>query len=160
LSLNAIAKGYIVERACDAALAASNHGIHGLLLNIGGDLRVCGEWSRTIGIAAPQGDSETTEPIGRIEVRDRSVATRAGSPRGLATRGRHYSHIADPRSGDPAERTVRATVIAERGADADALATIFMVLSVEESLRLADALPSIACRLVTDAGRVARNSRW
>src|SRR5207244_1302992 len=82
LSLNAIAKGYIIERACDAALQ-KNRGVRGLLLNVGGDLRVCGEIARTIGIAAPRGDSESTEPFTCIEVRDQAVATSGDSQRGL-----------------------------------------------------------------------------
>ena len=59
LSLNAIAKGYIVERACAAALVPGR-GLHGVLLNVGGDLRVCGEAPRMLGIAAPWADSEST----------------------------------------------------------------------------------------------------
>src|SRR5262249_51457697 len=58
LSLNAIAKGYIVERACAAAMAEGGRGgIRGVLLNVGGDLRVRGELDRTIGIADPGADS-------------------------------------------------------------------------------------------------------
>jgi thiamine biosynthesis lipoprotein ApbE len=159
LSLNAIAKGYIVERASEAALAQCP-GIKDLLLNIGGDLRVCGEWTRTIGIANPRGDSETTEPLAEIGVRSRSVATSGNYQRGFDIRGRHYSHIFDPRSGMPADRTVGATVIAPRGADADALAKVFSVLPVAESLHLADALPDVACLLVADDGQISRNSRW
>ena len=52
ISLNAIAKGYIVERACDVAMR-SGKGVRGLVLNVGGDLRVCGELTRTVGIADP-----------------------------------------------------------------------------------------------------------
>ncbi len=159
LSLNAIAKGYIVERASEAALAQCR-GVHGLLLNIGGDLRVCGAWARTVGIANPRGDSETTEPLVDIEVRSRSVASSGNYQRGFDIRGRHYSHVFDPRSGMPADRTVGATVIAARGADADALAKVFSVLPVAESLRLADALPDVACLLVADDGQISRSHRW
>ena len=42
LSLNAIAKGYIVERACRRRDGRAAGGIRGVLLNVGGDLRVCG----------------------------------------------------------------------------------------------------------------------
>jgi thiamine biosynthesis lipoprotein ApbE len=159
LSLNAIAKGYIVERASDVALAQCQ-GVHGLLLNIGGDLRVCGDWARTIGIANPRGDSETTEPLVAIEVKSRSVAASGNYQRGFDIRGRRYSHVFDPRSGMPADRTVGATVIAPRGADADALTKVFSVLPAAESLRLADALHDVACLLVADDGQIFRSSRW
>ena len=78
LSLNGIAKGYIVERACDAAMAEVP-GIAGLMLNVGGDLRFRGAIEGTIGIAAPWADSESSEPLGYIEVKDRSVATSGSS---------------------------------------------------------------------------------
>lgn len=100
---NAIAKGYIVDRACAAALAPGR-GLHGLLLNVGGDLRVRGEAPRTLGIAAPWADSESTEPIALLEVKERAVSTSGSSQRGFRINGQWYSHILDPRSGLPADR--------------------------------------------------------
>ena len=118
LSLNSIAKGYIIGRACDVALDR-DRAFGACMLNIGGDVRVVGEVARTIGIAPAVGDSETAEPIARVEVRDRSVATSGNSQRGFRIRGAWYSHIFDPRTGQPAGRVVGATVIAERSADAE-----------------------------------------
>jgi thiamine biosynthesis lipoprotein ApbE len=159
LSLNGIAKGFIAERASAVALDRGQ-GVHGLLLNVGGDMRVCGDFARTIGILPPGDASEAAEPFTSYEVRDQSVATSGNTHRGLEIQGRWYSHIFDPRSGKPVERTVSATVIARRGADADALAKVFSVLPVEESLRLADTLPDVACLLVTSDGQVSRSQGW
>ena len=159
ISLNAIAKGYIVERAVEAALK-DRGGIRGLLLNIGGDLRVCGEMARTIGIADPSADSETSAPIATITVRHRAVSTSGKSQRGFRIQGRWYSHKIDPGTGQPVERTASATVIAERSAEADALATIFNVLPAEQSIRLAESLPGVACLVVASDGRVLRSARW
>ena len=128
LSLDAIAKGYIVGRASDAALKPDD-GARGVLLNVGGDLRVCGEMTRTIGVADPKRDSESSEPLTSISVRDRAVSTSGNSQRGFRINGRWYSHIFDPRTGQPVERTASATVVARASADADALATAFNVLS-------------------------------
>ncbi len=127
LSLNGIAKGFIVERACDAAMDRG-HGVLGVMLNVGGDLRVRGEIDGTIGIAAPWADSESSEPLAFIAVKDRSVATSGNSQRGFRINGRWYSHIFDPRSGLPVDRVVAATVIAERSVDADAFAKVCNVL--------------------------------
>lgn len=159
LSLDAIAKGYIIERAC-AAASAEGHGIRGLLLNVGGDLRVCGDAPRTIGIASPTADSETSEPLAYVEVRDRAVATSGRALRGARIGGRWYSHIIDPRSGVPADGIAGATVIAERSADADALATICNVLAPEDSIRLAESLPGVECLIITSDGGVARSAGW
>jgi thiamine biosynthesis lipoprotein ApbE len=158
LSLNAIAKGFIVERACAAALDPAG-GVHGLVLNVGGDLRVCGATPRLIGIVSPDADSETSEPLTCVEVRDRAVATSGRSQRGFRIQGTWYSHVFDPRSGLPAAGVASATVIAERSADADALDTIFNVLEPEESLRLAATVPGVECLIVTTS-RVVKSPGW
>jgi thiamine biosynthesis lipoprotein len=159
LSLNAIAKGYIVDRACKVALDRKQ-GIRGVLLNVGGDMRVCGDAVRRIGVANPLRDSETTGPISQVEIREHAIASSGNYQRGFKIGGKSYSHIFDPRTGKPVERVVGSTVIAERSVDADALATIFNVLSIEDSIRLADSLPEVACLLVSAEGRVVRNSAW
>ena len=114
LSLNGIAKGFIVERAGAVALDRSQ-GVRGILLNVGGDMRVVGDISRTIGLAPPGNASESAEPFSYCEVRDRSVATSGNTHRGFEIQGHWYSHLFDPRSARPLERTVSATVIARRG---------------------------------------------
>jgi thiamine biosynthesis lipoprotein len=159
LTLDAIAKGYIVERACAAALAG-DPAVRSLLLNVGGDLRVQGDQSRTVAAASPRPGSETTEPLARVEVKDRAIATSGQKHRGYRIGGRWYSHILDPRTGEPASGVLAASVIAERSADADALATILNVLPPAEGLRLADSLPGVACLIVDAAGRLHRNAAW
>lgn len=159
LSLDAIAKGYIVEKACDAA-GGLERGVRGLLLNVGGDLRVQGELIATIGLARPRGDSEATEPFTVVRVHDRAVATSGGYQRGLSVGGRWYSHIFDPRTGRPADRVACATVIAERSADADALATILNVLPPEDGARLVRGVAGAACLIVAADGRITRGEGW
>ncbi len=159
ITFNAIAKGFILDLAADRAFGP-DRGVSGVLLNAGGDLKARGDSARILGIASPFADSETTEPIAFVEVRDRAVSTSGRSQRGFSIGGRWYSHIFDPRTGRPVETTVAATVIADRSADADALATIFNVLGVEDSLRLANALPGVACLLVTSDGRTFPSDGW
>ena len=100
LSLNSIAKGYIIGRACDVAFDRER-GVRGVLLNIGGDVRVVGDVARTVGVAPPVGDSETAEPIARVEVRDRSVATSGSSQRGFRVRGRGIRTSSTPGRASP-----------------------------------------------------------
>jgi hypothetical protein len=159
LSLDGIAKGFIVERACDAAMSEVP-GVSGVMLNVGGDLRVRGAIEGTIGVAAPWADSESSEPLCYIAVKDRSVATSGNSQRGFRIGGRWHSHIFDPRSGRPVERVAAATVIAERSVDADAFAKACNVLDPEECLRLARTLPGIAFLIVEKDGRTTRSDGW
>jgi thiamine biosynthesis lipoprotein ApbE len=159
LSLNGIAKGFIVERACDAAMAEIP-GVTGVMLNVGGDLRTRGAIEGTIGIAAPWADSESSEPLCYIDVKDRSVATSGSSQRGFRIGGRWYSHIFDPRSGRPVERVAAATVVAERSVEADAFAKACNVLEPEECVRLARSLPGIEFLIVEKDGRTTRSDGW
>ena len=114
LSLNGIAKGYIVERACEAAWCPADE-VSGLALNLGGDLRVRGDVARTVGIASPWSDSESSDPLESIAVKNRSVATSGSSQRGFMINGKWYSHVFDPRNGWPVERIKSATVVAFEG---------------------------------------------
>ncbi len=115
---------------------------------------------RTLGIVSPWADSESSEPIALVEVKNRAVATSGRSQRGFQIDGKWYSHILDPRSGLPATGVASATVIAPGSADADALATIFNVLPPEQSLRLAKTLPDVDCLIVADNGRITRSDGW
>ena len=159
ISLDGIAKGYIVERACDAA-TAEVPGVSGVMLNVGGDLRTRGAIEGTIGIAAPWADSESSEPLCYIEAKDRSVATSGSSQRGFRIGGKWYSHILDPRTGRPVERVAAATVIAERSVDADAFAKACNVLGPGECVRLARSIPGLEFLIVEKDGRTTRSEGW
>jgi len=159
LSLSGIAKGHIVERACEAALD-QRRGVRGVMLNVGGDLCARGQISATVGIAAPWADSESSEPLAYLAVADRSVATSGSSQRGFRIRGRWYSHIFDPRTARPVEHVTSATVVSARGIDADVLAKVFNVLPPVESLQLANSLAGVACLIVTQEGDVVRSGGW
>jgi thiamine biosynthesis lipoprotein ApbE len=161
LTLNAIAKGYIVGKACDAALAGGRaRGVRGILLNVGGDMRVVGETPRTVGIVPPWADSESAEPMMTVEVKDRAVATSGRSQRGFRVNGRWYSHIIDPRTGRPADHISSATVIALNSTDADALATVLNVLTPDDGLRLAKGIAGVECLIVASDGSIHRSDGW
>ena len=158
LTLNAVAKGYIIEQA--SAAAARVEGVEGLLLEIGGDLRIRGRFAEPVAIVDPSRDAENAPPLTTVKVRDRALATSGGYRRGVKVQGRHRSHIVDPRTGEPVSRVAGVTVIAPDTTTADALSTSFSVLEPEQSLRLAEATPDVACLLVLADGRQMRSARW
>ncbi len=155
LSLDGIAKGYIVERA---SRLAAGPGVQGILLNIGGDLRVVGARARTVAIVAPWADSEGAEPLVTIAVHDRSVATSGRSQRGFRIAGEWYSHVLDPRTGRPVERTLEAVVVAPGGVDADALAKAVAVLEPGAARALAASIPGVEYLIVTADRRLIRSA--
>jgi thiamine biosynthesis lipoprotein len=60
LALNTFVKSYIIDRAAASALRTA--GVTAVVLNIGGDLVVRGDWSEPIRIADPRSDAEKQRP--------------------------------------------------------------------------------------------------
>lgn len=159
ITLNAIAKGYIIDQACRAALR-EDPAVTGLLLDIGGDLRVWGDAARSIGIADPSSPADNAPPLSWINLRNAAVATSGNYARGFDIDGVHYSHIVDPRNGKPVDEVTSATVIAPRAQEADVLATILNVLEPHEGIYLANRLDETECLIVTKDGETLTSAGW
>lgn len=141
LNLGAIGKGYALD-AAGAALRA--RGARPALLHAGASSVVAiggpaGEDGWSIGLRHPQ----RRDARGAIlRLRDCALGTTgAGEQFFLAADGRRYGHVLDPRTGQPAEGTASATVIASTGADADALSTAFFVGGIDLAERYCAAHP-------------------
>lgn len=158
LVLNSFAKSYIVNRSAEAALAAGN--ATAVVVNIGGDLVVRGAWTETVDVADPLNAAENAAPIAHLAIHDRAVATSGSYRRGVEIAGRHYSHIVDPRTGEPADSILSATVIAPSPADAGALATAFSVMTPDESRRLAATMPGVEYLLIQKDGARVQSPGW
>ncbi|MEO8368003.1 MAG: DUF2271 domain-containing protein [Candidatus Solibacter sp.] len=158
LALNSFAKSYIMGHAADAALAAG--GVTAVVLNIGGDLVIRGARAEPVDLADPINDSENTVPIAHLLVRDRAVATSGNYRRGVQIGDRFYSHIVDPRTGQPVDHVISSTVIAADPSTAGALATAFSVLTVDESRRLAATLPGVEYLLIERNGHQVASAGW
>lgn len=158
LALNSFVKSYIAGHAADIALRAS--GAQGLVVNIGGDLVVQGDWNEPVDVADPKSDAENGARIAHLMVRDRAVATSGDYRRGVEIGGRHYSHIVDPRTGLPADQIISSTVISRNPAEAGALATALSVLKPEESARLVAATPGVEYMLIKKNGERIFSKGW
>jgi len=158
LVLNTFVKSYIIDRAADAALA--DHSVSGVVVNIGGDIVVRGHISEPVRIADPKSDAENGQPIAALVLRDRAIATSGNYRRGVDIQGKHYSHIVDPRTGQPADRVLSATVISPMPVQAGALATSFSVMDPEDSLRLASSIPGVEFLLITNDGNRVESPGW
>lgn len=157
LGLNALAKGYIVDRAAEAAFRAP--GVRAVLVNVGGDLRTLGGEGLTVAVADPFTARDDAPPLTRVHVRDGALATSGDARRGYHIGGTWSSHLLDPRTGQPVTRIPGVTVTAPDCLTADALATALSVLEVPEGLALADATPGAAL-IVTRDGRRHPSRRW
>lgn len=137
VDLSAIAKGYAVDKVADALEAM---GISNYLIEVGGELRVGGtkangqDW--LIGIEQP--DSVVREARLAIRAPGQAIATSGDYRNYFEKDGIRYSHTIDPTTGRPVtNRLASVTVVAPECMDADAWATMLMVLGEKKGLALA-----------------------
>jgi FAD:protein FMN transferase len=158
LRLHTFTKGYVMEKA--AAVAMASPGVHGLVLNVGGDILVKGDWTEPVRVSDPHLDAENGASLGVVSLENKSIATSGNYRRGEAFNGQWISHIMDPRSGMPAQDVVSATVIHPDAVTAGALATAFNVLSVSESKELAANYQDLDYLIVTKNGEQITSDSW
>jgi thiamine biosynthesis lipoprotein ApbE len=158
LVLNSFTKSYIVDRAARAALASGR--VRAAVVNIGGDLVARGDWTESVGIIDPLDRADNGRRVAQLVVRNRAVATSGGYRRGFDIGGRHYSHIVDPRTGQPTGHVLSATVISDDAVTAGALATAFCVLQPDEAAALAARSPGSQYLLMLADGRRIESTGW
>lgn len=135
---NAVAQGYSVDLIGDFLEA---NGIKNYLVDIGGEVTAKGEkpgnqkWK--IGIEKPaetQTDERNLKVV--VEVRDKSIATSGNYRKFYEENGVRYSHTINPKTGYPVQHSLlSASVMSDDAATADAYATAFMVMGLEDAKR-------------------------
>ena len=133
-------------------------GIGNFMVDIGGEVVVRGENPKKslwrIGINKPIDDSlavnQELQTI--LQVTDVGIATSGNYRNYYYKDGKKYAHTIDPRTGYPVQHSIlSATVIACDCMSADAYATAFMVMGLEEAERFADSHPDLdACFIYAD----------
>lgn len=158
LKLHSFTKSYVMEKAANEAM--KEEGVAGVVVNIGGDFVVKGDWTEKIGVSDPRNAGENAEVLGYIQVNNKAVATSGDYRRGSDIDGVHYSHIMDPRTAEPASEVISATVAHEDAVTAGALATAFNVLGVAASIDLATQYPEASYLIVDKEGSEYRSNNW
>ncbi|PQO45361.1 DUF2271 domain-containing protein [Blastopirellula marina] len=160
ISLDALAKGYILDKACELVEREFPQ-CGDFTINIGGDLRKLGDVPLEIAITNPRAASEQAAPLETfIATRPLAMATSGDYRRSLEVAGHRVSHIFDPRTGLPTAEVASASVVAANAMDADALATALCVLGPAEGLALVESLDATECCVVTADGRIVHSSGW
>ena len=154
LDLGAIAKGYGVDKAVEAARRC---GAIGVMVDIGGDVRCFGEppegrdvWR--IGLQDPNSAVEGMSGGGLVltlNVTNAAVATSGDYQQFVLIEGKRYSHIMNRKTGMSVEGLSSVTIIADNATDADALATSVSVMGPEKGLALIEKLPNAEAILMT-----------
>ena len=155
LDFGGIAKGYAAEQALEKL---KELGYKQALVRGSGDI-AAGDpppdakgW--VVGIAPLDPNDEVKESI---TVAHQCVSTSGDARQHLIVDGKRYSHILDPRTGDPIEGRSSVTVVAPHGWQADGLATAFSVLGPEASLAIAEKQENVRLLMVVERdGKQAR----
>lgn len=156
LSLDALAKGYILDRA---ARAAVNAGATSVVVDIGGDITARGEAVEVM-IANPGESADNGAPLAQIRLKDQTVATSGNYLRGFQVAGERVGHVLDPRTGKAVDGVQQASVVATCGATADALATSLLVLGPDEGIALVKGVEGAECLLVLAGGSLRATAGW
>ncbi len=137
LDFNAIAKGYAIDRL---AAYLDSEEIENYLVEVGGEIVTKGE-NRSKGKKWVVGVDDPQVELGRrlkitLTLKDQALAS-SGNYRKFridSLTGKKYVHTIDPKSGFTKNSNVLAvSVIAENCATADAYATAFMAMDLDES---------------------------
>lgn len=151
LDLGGIGKGYALDRA--AGILRRN-GVSAALLGSGqSSYYAIGNPAGTAGwrIAVPN-PFDTAQMLSTIWLRDGSLSTSGNNQKFFELDGRRYSHIIDPRTGEPATGMVQVTVTASSATDSDALATALFVTGAEHANDIVAQYGDVAALLVKDRG--------
>ena len=146
LDFNAVAQGYTSDQI---AAFLESRGIKNYLVDTGGEIMAKGEkpngkpW--IVGIEKPAENMDSEQVVQtRVALHDKGLVTSGSTRKYVERNGKRYSHSINPKTGYPVEHNVLSvTVLAGNSAWADALASICMVMGLEQSLPLIERLEGV-----------------
>ncbi len=157
INLDGIGDGYAAD---EAARILRSRGFHDFLVDASGELYAGGKSCRgrpwRIGVKDPAAPSRM---IDVLELTDMAVSTSGIYEQGRVIDGRRYSHIIDPRTGEPTDAVVSATAVAPSALFADFISTALCVLPAEEGIGWVEGLRPPTAAMVVDRHGVRRESR-
>ena len=143
LDLSAIAKGYAVDCAAEYIQKA---GFSNFLIEVGGEIVVKGTKSAQknwlIGVDRPSDNAIPGKNLNLVlALQDVALATSGDYRNYRMEKETRFSHIIDPRTFQPCSHNLASvTVISDKCAYADAMATALSVLGYEESIKLIESI--------------------
>ncbi len=145
LDMSAISKGYTSDLIAEFL---AEKGCPNYMVEIGGEVAAKGKnehgktW--TIGISKPVENmaESNSELQAKVQLPDHGLATSGNYRNFYVEDGKKYAHTIDPKTGYPVQHSLlSSTVLANDCMTADAFATAFMVLGVEQGIEIARSTP-------------------
>jgi thiamine biosynthesis lipoprotein len=138
LNLNAMGKGYALDRAAELMDQRPNETVDGRdnwLMHGGyssilarGKHAGCDGWP--VGIRHPLFPNRQ---LATVLLKNRAMSTSGSVVQFFRYQGKRYGHLIDPRTGWPVDSMLAVTVLAPDAAQAEALSTAFFVMGVEKA---------------------------
>ena len=157
VTLDGIAKGYIIDRAMGLL---RNHDIHHALINAGGDIVVHGGKGKNrpwrIGIQDPWNRSHYLDVV---LLTSGAVAT-SGNYEVFFDREKLYHHLIRPDSGDPAPDLASVTIRAASCIAADAMATTVYSMGPSEGNAFIHKTPTVEGLIINNQRKKIASSGW
>jgi len=157
ISLNGIAKGYIVDAV---GRVLEDCGIEDYLIDAGGDVRSAGTKEEglpwTVAVQDPLKGEQYPD---LIHLANAAVATAGGYEKHFDT-AQEYHHIINANTGLSPHVNLSVSVVASSAMVADALATGVFVMQPHMGVRFVEALKGCECLIVDRAGRIMKTTGW
>ena len=140
-NFNAIAQGYSVDVLSDFL---ESNGVMNYMVEIGGEIRVKGINDKgelwTVSLEAPNSTRDDRKVQKMIAVDNKAVVTSGSYRKFKEIDGIKYSHAINPKTGlGVTHNLLSVSIICEKAAVADALATAFLVMGKEKTIQFLDA---------------------
>jgi FAD:protein FMN transferase len=150
IDLGAIAKGYAAD---EVAKIIQAHRIPRAIIDLGGNVLAYGTkkggdaWR--IGVQDPS--AQRGEPIGVVQVKNKTMVTSGVYERFLEVDGVRYHHILSTTDGYPVRNgLLSVTIIADKSIEADGLSTSVFALGFEKGKALVESLDGVEAIFIFD----------
>lgn len=162
LDLDGVAKGYVIDRALQAAREAAPD-VQGFMLNIGGDIATWGAdpagQSWRIGVARGGVVADNAAPAQVLELSGHAIAFSGSGARDFQIADQQFSHLLASHGGS-SRQNLSAAVIAPTAEQADALATALAIMPAQDGIELLRSIPDVAALITDSAGQTLQSETW
>ncbi|MGB3212335.1 MAG: FAD:protein FMN transferase [Desulforhopalus sp.] len=157
ITLDGIAKGYIVDKASEILRAG---GVTNHLINAGGDICTSGLAAKgKAWTVAVQDPAKSKEYPDIITMQDGAIAT-SGNYEIYYDNEKLFHHIVNSRTGHSPQLSSSVTVVAPTVMDADALATSVFVMEPVAGIQFINNQPGCECFVISKNGENSHSKGW
>jgi thiamine biosynthesis lipoprotein len=150
LNFNAIAQGYSVDLM---AKVLDKSGVNRYYVELGGEVIVKGKNSRNewwrIGVDKPEGENLDRKLSAIVSLQNQAMVTSGNYRKYIEQEGEKFYHSLNPKTCFPVKhKLLSATIIADKAATADALATACMVKGFDGAQKMVYKLSGVEALLI------------